>query len=160
MTHTFKKERIDSRDHPLVGTARTLFLEYAQELGIDLCFQGFEEELATLPGKYQPPTGVLFILLDQDEAIACGALRDLGENIGELKRIYIRPSHRGIGLGRQLTLNLVQEAKSKGYETVRLDTLRRLAPAIQLYRSLGFKEIPPYGGSSPNLDVVYFELKI
>ena len=139
--------------------ARALFEEYAAELGVDLCFQGFPTELAELPGKYAPPRGVLFIVLDDGAPIACGALRNLGELACELKRIYVRPSHRGTGLGRRITVDLMQRAKDIGYSIVRLDTLGKLTAAQSLYRSLGFREVDPFN-LDPGLGIVYFERPI
>ncbi len=134
-----------------------MFVEYAKrELGVDLCFQGFETELAELPAKYGPPRGVLLVVLDDGAPIACGALHPLEESICELKRIYIRPTHRGRGLGRTITLDLMDRSRALGYTIVRLDTLARLKPANQLYRSLGFTETEPYN-FNPEDDIVYLK---
>ena len=150
---------VDSAEHPLIPAVRELFREYSTELNIDLCFQGFEEELSQLPGKYAPPIGVLVIVLDGEMPIACGAVRPLEQDVCELKRIYVRPSHRGIGLGRKVTLDLIQRSEDMGYTTVKLDTLKRLTPALNLYGSLGFQEITPYN-FNPEQDVAYFERSI
>jgi GNAT superfamily N-acetyltransferase len=147
---------LENSCHPLIPVVRELFREYMAELAVDLCFQGFEAELAELPGKYCPPSGVLVVVLDGDQPVACGALRPLESNVCELKRIYVRPSHRGSGLGRSITLDLMKRAKQIGYTVVRLDTLRRLTPALGLYTSLGFAEIHPYN-FNPEPDVAYFE---
>ena len=149
-------EWLDSSQHPLIPIARELFQEYSRELGIDLCFQGFAEELATLPGKYAPPRGGLLVVLEDDEPIACGALRELESELVELKRIYVRPDYRGHGLGLAITLGLMDKARATGYRRVRLDTLRRLEPAVKLYASLGFVEIEPYN-FNPEPDIVYLE---
>lgn len=133
-----------------------MFEEYAEELGIDLCFQGFTEELASLPGKYGPPRGGLVVVFDEEAPIACGALRELDADTVELKRIYVRPSHRGTGLGRTITLDLMAKSRDLGYTIVRLDTLRRLSPAVHLYESLQFVEIQPYN-FNPEPDIVYLE---
>ena len=149
-------EIVDSVDSPLVPAARELFEEYAAELGIDLCFQGFSEELSSLPSKYGPPKGALIVVVCDEEPIACGALRELDKETGELKRIYVRPSHRGTGLGRQITVDLLDRARSLGFSKVRLDTLRTLTVAQSLYQSLGFEEIQPYN-FNPEPDIIYME---
>jgi ribosomal protein S18 acetylase RimI-like enzyme len=135
---------------------RTLFREYEQGLGIDLCFQGFEEELASLPGRYAPPSGALILAILDGEVGGCGALRDLGDGICELKRIYVPPQFRGRGLGRAISVELMRLAKAKGYMTARLDTLARLLPAVALYRDLGFEEIQAYN-FNPEADIIYME---
>jgi len=150
---------VDTPAHPLIGTVQTLFEEYADELGIDLCFQGFDTELRDLPGKYSPPGGVLLVVLDGDEPIACGAMRPLETITCELKRIYVRPSHRSNGLGRRITEDLIERSDELGYAYVRLDSLRRLDSAMRLYESLGFTEIRPYN-YNPESDVVYFQLSL
>jgi len=149
-------EPVDTPDHALLPVVRQLFEEYWTELNVDVCFQGFSEELNTLPGKYAPPRGVLFVVFKEDHAVACGALRELDEQTCELKRIFIRPAHRGTGLGRKITVDLMQHGRENGYKLVRLDTLRCLTPARTLYKSLGFQEIPPYNDAGNN-DVVYYE---
>ncbi|MDR3688485.1 MAG: GNAT family N-acetyltransferase [Fimbriimonas sp.] len=150
---------VDAPDHPQIESVRTLFREYETELNIDLCFQGFEAEIQGLPGKYAPPSGVLLLMLDDLQPVACGAMRPLEPGICELKRIYVRASHRGSGLGKSITCDLMARAGAQGYEVIRLDTLRRLVPALSLYESLGFSEIQPYN-INPELDVAYFERRI
>ncbi|HTQ11929.1 MAG TPA: GNAT family N-acetyltransferase [Fimbriimonadaceae bacterium] len=140
----------------LVSEARDLFVEYQTELGIDLGFQGFEEELAGLPGKYAAPSGVLLVVQEDGKAIGCGALRDLGDGVCELKRIYVRPSARRRGLARAISRRLLDFARQAGYKRARLDTLRRLPGAVELYRSLGFEFIEPYN-FNPHPDIVYLE---
>jgi len=135
---------------------RALFEEYHVELGVDLCFQGFQEELETLPGRYGSPRGALLMLLEGDQIAGCGALRDLGDGIAEVKRMMVRPDFRGEGFGRAILLALLEKAKELGYTKVRLDTLRRLTAAINLYQAEGFTEIPPYN-PNPEPDIVYLE---
>ena len=130
--------------------------DYQAELGVDLCFQSFDEEMATLPGRYASPSGALLLLFQDDSAKGCGALRDLGEGIAELKRMYLEPDIRGHGEGARLLNLLLDKARQLGYERVRLDTLRRLTPAVRLYEKSGFREIAPYN-PNPEDDIVYFE---
>lgn len=124
--------------------ARTLFEEYAASLGFDLAFQGFDQELAGLPGDYAPPSGRLLLALQGDEVAGCVALRALEPGICEMKRLYVRPAFQGLGLGRSLTEAVIAEAVAIGYSAMRLDTVPAMLSARVLYHSLGFREIPPY----------------
>ncbi len=131
------------------GTARladaeSLFREYADSLGVDLSFQGFEEELAALPGEYGPPLGRLLLGVLDGEAVACVGLRPFAERDCELKRLYVRPPGRGAGVGRRLTVAAIDAARGLGYDRMLLDTLPSMTAARALYRSLGFEEIEPY----------------
>jgi putative acetyltransferase len=123
---------------------RALFVEYAESLGFDLCFQGFQEELDGLPGAYAVPDGRLFLAFDRNEAVGCVAIRKLEDGICEMKRLYVRPSHRGQGVGRRLAETAIEEARNMGYEKMRLDSLASMKEAVRLYRSLGFRQIPAY----------------
>ncbi len=128
-------------DLPLV---RQLFQEYAQSLEIDLCFQNFEDELATLPGKYAPPQGRLLLAWDSDQVLGCVALRPVDSTTCEIKRLYVKPQARGLQLGRHLAQRICDEAKDVGYRRICLDTLPTMSSAVHLYESLGFKYIEPY----------------
>jgi ribosomal protein S18 acetylase RimI-like enzyme len=139
--------------------ARALFREYQQAIGVDLCFQGFEAELASLPGAYARPAGRL-LLATRGEALAgCGALRPLGPGVAELKRMWTRPAERGHGVARAMAEALLAAAVREGYRTIRLDTLTSMTAARALYRSLGFVEIGPYY-PNPLPGVVYMELEL
>jgi len=140
-----------------IGQARALFLEYAAWLEVDLCFQGFEEELAALPGAYVPPQGRLLLARADGEAAGCIALRPLAAGIGEVKRLYVRPAFRGRGIAGMLAGEIVAAARAIGYARLRLDTLAFMHAAAALYRKLGFVEIAPYY-DNPLQGVVYMEL--
>jgi ribosomal protein S18 acetylase RimI-like enzyme len=125
-----------------------IFREYAASLDVDLCFQDFDAELASLPGEYAPPRGHLLLAFVNGELAGCGALRPFADaedgNACEMKRLYVRPACRGVGLGRILAKELFDEARRVGYTTMLLDTLDDMEAARELYASLGFVEIPPY----------------
>ena len=124
--------------------ARSLFLEYAAWLQEDLCFQGFEQELATLPGKYAPPDGRLFLACCDGKPIGCVAVRRFDAESGELKRLYVQPDHRGHGVARALGAAAIEAARAIGYRRVVLDTLDRMTAARALYAAAGFREISAY----------------
>lgn len=151
---------VEAESPEQIQQARELFLEYAAWLKLDLCFQNFEKELARLPGDYAPPKGHLFLALYEDEVAGCVALRDLGSGICEMKRLFVRERFQGRGLGRILTEKIIAEARSLGYERMRLDTLpSHMGRAVTLYRSFGFQEIEPYY-RNPTPGTLYMELKL
>lgn len=131
-----------------LDATRLLFDEYAAQLGIDLCFQNFQAELANLPGEYAAPDGMLLLALVDGELAGCCALRPLDSadysNAGEMKRLFVRKAFRGFGLGRQLAETVLDAARLAGYHSVLLDTLDDMESARALYSELGFLEIPPY----------------
>lgn len=145
-----------------IDDARRLFLEYADWLKIDLCFQDFDRELATLPGAYAPPRGRLLLAGEPGEAFACIALRPLGESdplLGEVKRLYVQPAQRGLGWGERLARAVVHEARAIGYRELRLDTFAWMGEARALYARLGFRECAPYY-DNPHDGVVYMSLAL
>lgn len=131
-----------------VEAARFLFQEYAQSLSIDLCFQDFDQELALLPGEYQSPRGALLLARVGEEWAGCCALRPLDTtdyaNACEMKRLYVRPGFRGLGLGRRLAEAILEQARLAAYDCILLDTLDDMESARALYEELGFEAVPPY----------------
>ena len=149
---------VQVRSEKDVTQARELFEEYAAWLGIDLCFQNFDKELAGLPGDYAPPGGRLLLAFFDEQLAGCVALRKIGEGVCEMKRLFVRPQFRGKGLGRKLTEAIIEEARRIGYQRMRLDTLPpRMQTAVGVYRSLGFKEIDPYY-KNPVAGAMFMEL--
>ena len=140
-------------------TVRALLREYETELGIDLCFQGFEQELASLPGDYAPPRGVLLVAEVEGAAAGCVALHPLDAGTCEMKRLYARPAFRGRGVGRALAEGVIAEARRIGYGRMRLDTLPVMTEAQALYLRLGFVEIAPYR-ENPVPGARYMELSL
>jgi len=128
-----------------IDTVVALFREYAGGIGIDLSFQGFEEELDSLPGVYAPPSGALLLAEIAGEPMGCVAVRPIhAESFCEMKRLYVRDAARGTGAGRALAEAAIAEGRRMGYSAMRLDTLSTMAPALSLYHALGFVEIPAY----------------
>jgi ribosomal protein S18 acetylase RimI-like enzyme len=145
-----------ARDMPAV---RELFLEYAGWLQVDLCFQGFEQELATLPGAYAPPDGRLFLAVDGDAVAGCIALRRFDAESGEVKRLYVRPAYRGRGLGDRLAAAVVEAARAIGYRRLLLDTLVPMRSAQALYARAGFSETGAYY-ANPIPGAIYMEKRL
>lgn len=136
---------------------RKLFREYEKWLGLDLCFQGFEAELAELPGKYAAPEGRLFLATVDGKIAGCIALRKLENGVCEMKRLYVRDEFRGLGLGSILIEKIIEQARLIGYEKMRLDTLpSKMAKAVNLYKSHDFHEIAPYY-SNPHGETLFME---
>ena len=127
-----------------IDIVRTLLSEYQQGLGVDLCFQGFAAELRGLPGAYAPPSGRLLLAFHAGAPVGCVALQRVDAWRGEMKRLYVRSSARGAGVGRMLVARVLAEAKSIGYGEVVLDTLPTMIDAQRLYERFGFREIEPY----------------
>ena len=142
-----------------LDVVRGLFNEYAGGLGVDLCFQDFDRELASLPGDYAPPAGRLLLAWEDEQAVGCGALRKLDAGACEMKRLYVRTAARGKGLGRRMAEALIGEARLIGYDRMRLDTLPSMGEAITLYRSLGFVPIAPYR-KNPVPGALFLELAL
>lgn len=143
--------------------AKSLMLEYRDSISTPLCFQGFDTEMASLPGRYAPPTGVLLLALDGAMPVGCIALREIDPGprgrTCEMKRLFVRPTHRAAGLGRALCEELITRAKTMNYAAMRLDTDTAMTSAQRLYESLGFKDIPKYN-NDPIPDTRFFELTL
>jgi putative acetyltransferase len=148
MTQGFMLHSIDSAGDPLLPALRELLLEYQRWLGIDLCFQDFDSEMAQLPGDYAPPDGRLYIALIAGEPAGCIALRrhdDAAQtNSGEMKRLYLRPAYQGQGLGKLMAQHIISDAKQIGYARLLLDTLPQMQAAQGMYEALGFKDTEAY----------------
>jgi ribosomal protein S18 acetylase RimI-like enzyme len=152
---TIREARTDAD----IAQARELFIEYQAKLGVDLCFQGFAEELASLPGYYARPAGRLLLASNGASALGVVGLRPVGGADCEMKRLYVRPAGRGLGLGRLLTTTLIKEARLAGYHRMLLDSLPAMTEAQALYRSLGFAEIAAYC-NNPIAGTLYMALEL
>lgn len=150
-------EFVDAEANGSIEDARTIFREYEKWLGLDLCFQGFEEEMRSLPGRYAKPDGRLILAYKDGELAGGIALRKIGDGICEMKRLYLRENSRGSGIGRELIEKLIEEARKIGYKKMRLDTFPpKMGKAVRLYESHGFYEIPAYY-ENPYDGVLYME---
>lgn len=143
-----------------IEDVRKLFREYESWLGLDLCFQGFEDELRNLPGRYAKPDGRLLLATIDEKPAGCAALRKLDEGICEMKRLYIRKDFRGGGLGNTIIEKLIDEAHVIGYKKMRLDTYPlKMEKAVKLYEFHGFTAIPPYYDNSDE-GVLFMEMDL
>jgi GNAT superfamily N-acetyltransferase len=140
--------------------ARTLFLEYAEWLAVDLCFQNFEAEVAALPGSYSPPKGELLVAYIDSEPAGCVALHEWEADTAEIKRLYVRDRFRGHGIGKRLLSDVIEIARGAGYRRVRLDSIAdRMPAAIGLYKAFGFRQIEPYR-FNPEPSASYWEVDL
>jgi GNAT superfamily N-acetyltransferase len=152
-------EIIPARVPGQIEQVRALFREYAGSVDFDLHFQNFEDELAGLPGAYAPPVGRLLLAVDGATVAGCGAVRDHGGGVCEMKRLFVRHAFRGRGVGRTLADALIREARAIGYRRMRLDTLPSMMAAHGLYRTLGFQPIEPCT-HNPIPGVLFLELRL
>jgi len=139
--------------------ARKLLIEYADWLNLDLSFQGFSEEIETLPGRYSPPEGALILARVDGVAAGCVALRKLSSLVCEMKRLFVRPSYRGMGIGKQLVARIIEEAIKRHYQFMRLDTLPLMKDARKIYQDMGFYPISPYY-DNPIVGAEFMELNL
>jgi putative acetyltransferase len=135
---------IQAIEPPHIAIVRELMREYQQALGVDLCFQNFEAELRNLPGSYAPPTGRLLLAIHDDSPVGCVALQAIDTTRCEMKRLYVRPSARGLGVGRALIAQVLEAAQNIGYAEIVLDTLPTMIEAQRLYEQFGFSDIASY----------------
>lgn len=152
-------EIIDAHHDHFLPEVRSMFEAYRASLDIDLCFQQFDEELETLPGKYAPPTGCLMLAQINQKPCGCIALKPLEEGVCEMKRLYVSPDHRGLRVGRKLVDAIIKRAKDLGYKKMKLDTLPSMERAVNLYESIGFRDTIPYC-VNPTPGVRFLELDL
>lgn len=150
----------DARSPDDLEAARQLFAAYADSLGIDLSFQDFSEELKTLPGKYASPSGEILLACNHsDMAVGCVAMRPLSSEICEMKRLYILPAGRGLGIGTLLVNRILEVASNLGYNEIKLDTLPTMSRAIAVYTKVGFTPIEPYY-ENPIVEAIFFARRL
>ncbi|HEY2988762.1 MAG TPA: GNAT family N-acetyltransferase [Candidatus Binatia bacterium] len=159
MTLLETAEIFEARTSQHLESVRDLFVEYAESLSFNLCFQDFDTELKNLPGDYASPHGCLLLAKQEERIVGCVALRKWDENICEMKRLYVIPNARGQGIGRQLAAAIIARAKEIGYKRMRLDTLASMEVANRLYSSLGFRSIEAYR-YNPIAGAQFYELPI
>jgi GNAT superfamily N-acetyltransferase len=153
-------EIVQAETSEQIKETRKIFREYEAWLDLDLCFQGFEAELANLPGKYAAPEGRLFLAISDGKTAGCIALRKLEDGICEMKRLFVRDEFRGQKIGIGLIEKLISEAREIGYEKLRLDTYPpKMGKAVRLYESYGFREIAPYY-HNPHGKTLFMELEL
>ena len=150
---------VEANTKEFVEKAKELIREYAQSLEFDLDFQDFDKEMEDFPGQYTLPRGCLYIAMDENQPIGCVALRDLGQDICEMKRLYVKPYFRGQKVGKLLTDVVIKAARDMGYNYMRLDTIPSMKHANMLYNALGFKQIAPYR-FNPIEGATFFELSL
>ena len=151
---------IQTHNDEMIEEARALFREYETWLGMDLCFQNFEQEVADLPGKYAPPSGRLYLAYVDNQLAGCIAMRTIGDGICEMKRLFVRDGFRGARIGVSLIEQLIEDARSEGYERMRLDTFPpKMGKAVKLYESHGFRPISKYY-DNPHEGVLFMELDL
>jgi putative acetyltransferase len=147
----------DSDEH--IQAVRDIFIEYENWLGVSLCFQGFEEELAGLPGKYSPPDGRLLLALEDGDVAGCVAFRPIDDETCEMKRLFVRERFQGMGIGKQLLEMVINDAREAGFKRMRLDSwIPRMGKAIEMYRRHGFYEIEPYNENP--YEMIYMEIAL
>ena len=156
-TSTHKIVRAESGE--ALEVVENLFAEYARSLDFDLCFQDFDMELGSLPGDYAAPSGALILALEGEEAVGCVALRRIDESTCEMKRLYVRPTHRGKGIGRSMAERIIRIAQDLGYRSMKLDTVPGMIEANALYHSLGFAATEPYR-FNPLDGCLFYELRL
>jgi ribosomal protein S18 acetylase RimI-like enzyme len=150
---------VEANTKEFIEKAKELIREYAQSLEFDLGFQDFDKEMENFPGQYASPRGCLYIALNLNDPIGCAALRDLGQGVCEMKRLYVKPAFRGQKIGNLLAEMVIKAAKDMGYNYMRLDTIPSMKHANMLYDALGFKKIPPYR-FNPIEGATFFELNL
>lgn len=158
-TNTLHIERLFKLNQLDKKQIQELFTAYQEELGLDLCFQGFAEELKGLPGVYAEPEGAILVSRLENEIVGVVALKQLEPGICEMKRLYIKPEQRGQSMGQKLVSKIIEIGKEKDYKTMKLDSLEKLKPAIALYERFGFQRVDAYN-YNPDETVVYYALSL